>query len=125
MLKDKSDVNGNIVKRKRDKADLQSRVEEVITELNDISFGRFKDKVHEGLLKQGELVRLKEQEKELTSDIKRINNEFKKAKIDFNRETNEANTMIQKLRKDVNEAKTETDLFIKYEQNERYGKESC
>ena len=87
-------MNGNIIKIKRDKADLQYRVEELIGELNDISFGKFKDKVHEGLQKQQELSRLKEQEKELTSDIKRINNELKKAKIDFNRETNEANTMI-------------------------------
>ena len=46
MLKDKSDVNGNIIKIKRDKADLQYRVEELIGELNDISFGKFKDKVH-------------------------------------------------------------------------------
>jgi len=78
-LQENPDVEGNQKKIKSDKTDLMYFVEVAINEIKELSYSQFKADVRAGLDAQGEFDRLRNREKELNLEIKRLNEDFKKA----------------------------------------------
>lgn len=87
-------------------------IEVAINEIKDLSFHKFKNDIREGLDAQGEFDRLRNKEKDLNQEIKRLNEDFKKAQDDYAKEAIENNKEIMTLKKQVNETKTEADLYV-------------
>ena len=58
-------------------------------------------------------------------EIKRLNEEFKRAQDEYAKEANENNQEILNLKKQVNETKTEKELYVQYRARETEGKLSC
>lgn len=58
-------------------------------------------------------------------EIKRLNEEFKRAQDEYAKEANENNQEILNLKKQVNETKTEKELYVQYRERETEGKLSC
>ena len=79
QLQENPDVDGNQRKIKADKANLMYFMENAINEVKDLSYQKFKNDINKGLDDQGEFDRLRNREKELNQEIKRLNEEFKKA----------------------------------------------
>jgi chromosome segregation ATPase len=68
---------------------------------------------------------LRTDEKDLNQQIKRLNEDFKRAQDDYAKEANENNQEILQLKKQVNETKTEKELYVQYRARETDGKLSC
>ena len=68
---------------------------------------------------------LKKQEKHLTSQIKKVTEEKRKAENEYVRETDENNQEIADLKKKVNEADVEAKLHIQYLERQIQGAQSC
>lgn len=79
QLQDNPDVDGNQKKIKTDKYDLIHFLEQLNAELRDLSYAQFKAEIKAGLDAQGEFDRLRNEEKDLNQEIKRLNEDFKKA----------------------------------------------
>ena len=95
------------------------------SEMRELSYAQFKADIRAGLEAQGEFERLRNEEKNLNVEIKRLNEEFKKAQDEYAKEANENNQEILNLKKQVNETKTEKDLYVQYRARETEGKLSC
>jgi hypothetical protein len=54
-------------------------IEVAINEIKELSYSQFKSDVRAGLDAQGEFDRLRNREKELNLEIKKLNEDFKKA----------------------------------------------
>jgi len=74
---------------------------------------------------QGKFDRFRNEEKELNHEIKRLNDDFKRAQDEYAKEANENNQEIINLKKQVNETKTEKELYVQYRERELRGKLSC
>jgi hypothetical protein len=73
-------VDGNQRKIKGDKVDLMHAVEQAMAEMREqLSFSHFKTETKHGLEMQGEFDRLRNKEKELNLEIKKLTEDFKKA----------------------------------------------
>jgi len=57
---------------------------------------------------------LRIQEKDLTSKIRKVTDDYKKAQTEYVRETDDNNAEIAELKKKVNEADVESKLHIQY-----------
>ena len=68
--------------------------------------------IRNGIDAQGEFERLRNLEKELNLEIKRINDEYKSAQDTYAKEAMDNNQDILKLKKQVNETKTEAELYV-------------
>jgi len=79
QLQDNPDVDGNQKKIKTDKYDLIEKLEQLNAELRELSFSQYRTDIKNGLEAQGEFDRLRVEEKDLNQEIKRLNEEFKKA----------------------------------------------
>ena len=78
------------------------------------SFTDFKNNVDTQLVQQHDFDRLVKQEKDLNNEIRDINENLKKKMDEFAKEATESSDEISKLRKQVNECKTQSDLEIQY-----------
>ncbi|CDW81373.1 leucine rich repeat family protein [Stylonychia lemnae] len=125
QLQDNPDVEGNQRKIKQDKQHLVYFLENLINEMRDLSYSQFKAEIKAGLDEQGEFERLRKQEKELNQEIKKLNEDFKKAQDDYAKEALENNQEILNLKKQVNETKTEAELYVQYRDRETDGKQAC
>ena len=96
-----------------------------MAEMRDLSYSQFKQEIKSGLDQQGEFERLRNQEKELNIEIKKLNEDFKRAQDDYAKEASENNSEIQNLKKQVNETKTEAELYVQYRDRETDGKLAC
>lgn len=76
------------------------------------NFTDWKRKVDEELKELTDYERLQEKEKALNQEIRFINDELKKKMDEFAKEAQESSDEISKLRKQVNECKTQSDLEI-------------
>lgn len=74
---------------------------------------------------QGEFEKLRNEEKDLNQEIKKLNEDFKRAQDEYAKEANENNQEILNLKKQVNETKTEKELYVQYRARETEGKLSC
>jgi len=77
-LQESPDVEGNQKKIKNDKAELMYYLEVAISEIRDLSYSQFKNNVRAGLDAQGEFDRLRNKEKELNMEIKKLNEDLKR-----------------------------------------------
>lgn len=82
--------------------------------LESQSFTDFKSNVDQQLIEQHDFERLVQQEKTLNTEIREINENLKKKMDEFAKEATESSDEISKLRKQVNECKTQSDLEINY-----------
>ena len=105
-------MEGNQKKIKQDKVDLMVFVEQLMSEMRELSYSQFKNDIRAGLDAQGEFDRLRNQEKDLNMEIKKLNEDFKKAQDEYAKEANENNSEIMNLKKQVNEAKTDANLVV-------------
>ncbi len=77
-MQESPDVEGNQKKIKNDKAELMYYLEVAISEIRDLSYSQFKNNVRAGLDAQGEFDRLRNKEKELNMEIKKLNEDLKR-----------------------------------------------
>ena len=124
-MHDNPDVDGNQKKIKEDKYDLINYMEQLNAELRELSFSQFRGDIRAGLDAQGEFDRLRFEEKDLNTEIKNLNEKYKREQDDFAKEANENNQEILSLKKQVNETKTEKELYVQYRARETQGKISC
>ena len=100
-------------------------MEQLNAEMRELSYAQFKGDIKAGLDSQGEFDRLRNNEKELNQEIKKLYEDFKKAQDEYAKEANENNQEILNLKKQVNETKTEKELYVQYRARETDGKLSC
>lgn len=100
-------------------------MEQLNAELVELSFSKFRGDIKAGLDAQGEFDRLRFEEKDLNTEIKNLNEKYKREQDDFAKEANENNQEILTLKKNVNETKTEKELYVQYRARETQGKISC
>lgn len=124
-MQDNPDVEGNKKKIENDKNDLIYRLELLNAELRELSYGDFRQDIKDALSEQGKFERFRTEEKDLNYEIKRLNDKFKIAQDEYAKEANENNQEILTLKKQVNETKTEKDLYVQYRKRETHGKVSC
>ena len=89
------------------------------------SFSEFKSLVDKAIVKYEEFDNLKAEEHKLNAEIKKISEDLKKKQDSFAKEAQESSDEIQKLKKHVNECKTESELQIQYKLSEIAGKLQC
>jgi cell division protein FtsB len=78
-LQDNPDVEGNQRKIKQDKYELIHFLELLNSEMRELSYTQFKQDIRAGLEAQGEFDRLRNEEKNLNIEIKKLNEDFKRA----------------------------------------------
>ena len=88
-MQDNPDVDGNQKKIKEDKYDLINYMEQLNAELRELSFSQFRGDIRAGLDAQGEFDRLRFEEKDLNTEIKNLNEKYKREQDDFAKEANE------------------------------------
>lgn len=102
-----------------------NHIEDLLSEMRDLSYTQFQKVINKGLDEQGEFEKLRNEEKELNYEIKRLTEDFKKAQDESAKEALENNQEILNLKKQVNETKTEADLYVQYKEREIEGKQAC
>lgn len=70
----------------------------------------FKQKVDKELNDRNEFDKLHQDEKDLNNEIKQINESLKKRMDEFAKEAQESSDTIAKLKREVNESKTQSEL---------------
>lgn len=88
-------------------------------------YQNFKKEIDEGMEKQQEFDNLRQQEKDFLNEIKTINDNLKKKQDEFAKEAQESSDEIIRLKKAVNETKTESELQLQYKQREIEGRFQC
>jgi multidrug resistance efflux pump len=113
QLKDNPDVGGNQKLIKGYKTDLCMISEEMMKFMaENQSFSEFKSIVDKAIVKYEEFDNLRDEEQKLNAEIKKISEDLKKKQDNFAKEAQESSDDIQKLKKQVNECKTESELQI-------------
>lgn len=74
-----------------DKNELIHYLEMLNAEMRELSYSQFKSDIKQGLDAQGEFDRLRNYEKELNLEIKKLNEDFKKAQDEYAKEAHENN----------------------------------
>jgi len=111
QLKDNPDVFGNQKLIKDYKTVLCGLTEELMQEMaNNLSFGSFKKEIDNRSEEESKFDLLKEKDRELNAEIKQINEEYKKQQDEFAKEAQESQEEIIRLKKSVNETKTDSEL---------------
>jgi hypothetical protein len=117
-------VDGNQAKIKSDKKDLVEFLNTLMDETRELQYTKFKNDIKAGLEAQQEFDRLRNQEKDLNLEIKKLNDDFKFAQDEYAKEALENNKEILTLKKQVNETKTEADLHVQYKDRQTDGWEA-
>ena len=126
QLKDNPDVGGNQKLIKGYKTDLATMTEQLMDEMaENQQYSNFKTQVDQGLEKHGEDEKLRKLDKDLNAEIKRINEDLKKKQDEFAKEAQESSDETARLKKAVNETKTESELQRGYKKREIEGKLQC
>ena len=73
-------------------------------------FSSFKKEIDHRSEEQSKFDVLKEKDRELNAEIKQINEEYKKQQDEFAKEAQESQEEIIRLKKSVNETKTDSEL---------------
>jgi len=126
QLKDNPDVFGNQKLIKDYKTVLCGLTEELMQEMaNNLSFGSFKKEIDNRSEEESKFDLLKEKDRELNAEIKQINEEYKKQQDEFAKEAQESQEEIIRLKKSVNETKTDSELQRQYKKREIEGSLLC
>ena len=114
-MQKKPDVEGNQKEVKRHKKSLEEVIESLKDELMKENFyNTYTNTINREIEESNKYEELKKQEKHLTSQIKKVTEEKRKAENEYVRETDENNQEIADLKKKVNEADVEAKLHIQY-----------
>lgn len=105
--------------------ELISISDDLLVEMKDLSYGKFKDTVTEGSENIQKLGKLRKEEKELQTKIKSITTEHKEKNAESWAEFEETEKEIKLLEKNLNDSKTDSDLLLKYLQDKADGEEIC
>jgi DNA repair exonuclease SbcCD ATPase subunit len=125
VLKDNPDISGNQAKIRDDRYELQNCSSDLLLEIKDLSFAKFKTTIKDGLENMEKLDKLRKEEKDLQTKIKQINTERNEKQKESTAEFEETQSDIKMLEKSLNDAKTDSELFLRYLQNEAQGKQDC
>ena len=88
-------------------------------------FSSFKKEIDHRSEEQSKFDVLKEKDRELNAEIKQINEEYKKQQDEFAKEAQESQEEIIRLKKSVNETKTDSELQRQYKKREIEGALLC
>ena len=125
VLKDNPDIEGGNEKIKQDRLDLIETLQKLSKELTDLSYSKHKQDLDDEKKRQGRLEELRAEEKNLIQKIKSIEKDHKTAKETATKHQEENLTEIAKLKTQLNEAQTDSDLYLKYLADENSGIEDC
>jgi DNA repair exonuclease SbcCD ATPase subunit len=125
VLKDNPDINGNLVKIRDDRNDLIKILDDLLIQMKDLSYSKFKDEITNGLENIEKLDKLRKEEKELQNKIKSITNEHKEKDAESKADFEETEKEIKLSEKTLNDSKTDSDLLLKYLQDKADGEEIC
>ena len=125
VLRDNPDISGNQAKIRDDRYELQNRLSELLLEIKDLSFGKFKGDITTGLENMQKLDKLRKEEKEYQTKIKQINTERNEKQKESTAEFEETQSDIKMLEKSLNDAKTDSELFLRYLESDAQGKQDC
>eukprot|EP00344_Euplotes_crassus_P011949 CAMPEP_0196997718 /NCGR_PEP_ID=MMETSP1380-20130617/3258_1 /TAXON_ID=5936 /ORGANISM="Euplotes crassus, Strain CT5" /LENGTH=348 /DNA_ID=CAMNT_0042414037 /DNA_START=103 /DNA_END=1149 /DNA_ORIENTATION=+ len=125
VLKDNPDINGNQIKIRNDRMELIAIAEDLLVQMKDLSYQKFKDTIIEGHENNEKLGKLRKEEKELQTKIKNITTEHNEKDEESLLEFEETEKEIKLLEKTLNDSKTDSDLLLKYLQDKADGEEIC
>lgn len=125
VLKDNPDINGNQAKIRDDRTDLSKILDDLLIQLKNLSYAKFKDEVIQGLENIQKLDKLRKEEKDLQTKIKQVTTEHKEKNAESWAEFEETEKEIKLLEKNLNDSKTDSDLLLKYLQDKADGEEIC
>lgn len=126
QLQDNPDVTGNQILIKQYKKKLEHDLADLMELMNENqSFSSFKQLIDNEVKQMKMFDNLKEEEKNLTNEIKDINEKFKKFQDEWAQEAQEQQEEIQLKKSKCNEAKTERELMVKYKDQEIQGRYAC
>lgn len=125
VLKDNPDISGNLSKIRNDRNALIQILDELLVHMKDLSYGRFKEEIIEGLENIEKLGKLRAEEKQLQSKIKHITTEQAEKDAESKAEFEETEKDIKLLEKNLNDSRTDSDLLLKYLQDKADGEEIC
>lgn len=91
----------------------------------DNSSNNFANTINKEIEKSSKFDVLRIQEKDLTSKIKKVTEDYKKAQTEYVREQDENNIEIADLKKRVNEADVDAKLHTQYLERQIQGAQSC
>lgn len=123
VLKDNPDVEGNQKKIQTDREQLTKCLVETLGE--DINVSAFQDFLAREKEQQGELEKLRLEEKNLLAELKQTKLDHDAAKETAAKNEEENNQDIKKLKKSLNEAQTDSELYLKYLEQEHEGIQDC
>jgi DNA repair ATPase RecN len=87
-------------------------IEHCMDEMKELSYGNFRKMCQKNIETMGKYELLKEQERDYMAKIKQVTDEMKKASDENIKELHDNDEDIKKLKKKVNECKTESELFV-------------
>lgn len=125
VLKDNPDINGNQAKIRDDRSDLTKILDDLLVQMKNLSYGKFKEEVIQGLENIQKLGKLRKEEKELQTKIKTVTTDHKDKNAESWAEFEETEKEIKLLEKNLNDSKTDSDLLLKYLQDKADGEEIC
>ena len=123
VLKDTPDAKGNQDKIRDDRYELQNCLSDLLLEVKDLSFAKFKTYVKDGLDNMEKLGKLRKEEKDYQNKIKQINSERNEKQKESSAEFEETQSDIKMLEKSLNDTKTDSELFLRYLENEAQGQQ--
>ena len=125
VLKDNPNISGNQAKIKADRSDLIMIADDLLIQMKDLSYGKFKETVIQGHENIEKLGKLRKEEKDLQTKIKVISTEHKEKNAESWAEFEDTEKEIKLLEKNLNDSKTDSDLLLKYLQDKANGEEIC
>mmetsp|Transcript_31963 Transcript_31963/g.28326 ORF Transcript_31963/g.28326 Transcript_31963/m.28326 type:complete len:342 (+) Transcript_31963:1-1026(+) len=125
VLKDNPDINGNQAKIRNDRTELIGIMDDLLIQMKDLSYGKYKETVIQGHENFEKLGKLRKEEKELQTKIKQVTTEHKEKNAESWAEFEETEKEIKLLEKNLNDSKTDSDLLLKYLQDKADGEEIC
>lgn len=126
QLQESPDVGGNQKLIKQHKNELALMAEQLMEQMQENqTFSTFKAEIDNGLESQDKFEKLRNTEKELNNEIKNINDSLKRKQDEFAKEAQESSDDIIRLKKNVNETKTQAELEVQYKKREIEGRLAC
>lgn len=126
QLQKKPAVESNQQQVRKHKNDLIKTVISVADEMEqDLTFASFQRSIKEQIDDSHRYDKLKDQEKQLTSEIESTTKAYKNMQNDFTREQDENSKEMTELKRQKNEAQVEKDLHIQYLERQLQGAQSC
>lgn len=96
-----------------------------MSELKDLSYSHFNDNIKGEIEKQNKFEKLREEEKQLNMQIKKVTEDMRKAQDEHAAENDERDQEIKDLKKRLNETEVEAALHIQHLENCIKGEQDC